>query len=141
MKIFKKVAMLCMALTLCLSVGATVACGGKDKGGNSTSSSITDEVTQDGYSFKVVNASGAPATGYKIQLCKKAPDGTLGACLMPVSVGADGTLSYKVTDKDTAYEIHVLDANGTALKKTEYVTTGDIPANYDGGELTVTVNK
>ncbi len=139
MKLWKKLATLAMALTLCVGVGAALTACGKDKD-NSSSSSLEQTQTSS-YEFKVVLKDGTtPAVGYKIQLCEKLANGELGSCESPVDVGADGTLTYEVTDTSKKYEIHVMEGN-KPLDATQFVTTGDIPANYDGGVITVTINK
>ncbi len=136
MKLLKKLAILAMALTLCVGAGAALTACGKDKD-TSTSSEQTQTAT---YNVKVVLKDGStPAIGFKVQLCEKLANGTLGSCEAPVEVNENGVAACKV-DPSKKYEIHIMEG-ATPLDPTEYVTTGDIPANYDGGTITVTVNK
>ncbi len=132
MKLFKKLAVLCMALTLCVGIGATVvACGGDEP---DTSSSATVE----GYSFKVLKKDGSPATGYSVYLCQS---GAPTICLMPVDVAADGTATIEVDDKTVGYDVH-LQLNGKDVSDLDFqASTKSIPANYDGGVITITLNK
>ncbi len=128
MKLFKKLAVVGMALTLCLGAGAALtAC---DKG---ESSEAASEATVKGYDFKVLMKNGDPAVGYQIQLC--IAGGT--TCLNPVNVGADGTLFYEA-DTTKSYEVHVMKDN-KQLAKTEYVAS-IIKENHTG-TITVTINQ
>ncbi len=127
MKLWKKLAVLGMALTMCFGVGAALsAC---DKGAGDSAS----EATVKGYDFKVVMKNGDPAVGYQIQLC--IAGGT--TCLNPVNVGTDGTLFYEA-DTTKSYEVHVMKDN-KQLEKTEYVASV-IPANHTG-VIDVKINK
>lgn len=56
MKVFKKMASVMLALTLCLGLFGLVACNKGD-----------DKAT--GYSFRVVDAENAPVVGATVQLC------------------------------------------------------------------------
>ncbi len=130
MKLFKKLAVLCMALTLCVGVGATMtACGGGNGDGTSSEAPFTN-----GYRFRVVNQDGSPATGYQVQICIA---GNASACLAPAKVDANGYVNYVVEDKTQAYEIHLLDANYEAVENFESLET--IPANYNGGVIVITL--
>ncbi len=131
MKLFKKLAILCTALTLCVGVGATVASCGGDKGGD-----VTSEATQEGYNFKVLKKDGTPAAGYQVQLCLA---GDAASCFMPVDVEEDGTVFYAV-DKTKEYEIHLM-LNGEQVSKLNFQTLSKIPANYDGGVIEIKLTK
>ncbi len=121
MKLFKKLAILGMALSLCFGAGAALtACG------DESDSSSQEQTTS--YSFKLLNADDTPAVGYKIQLCK-----TDGSCLAFKAVGADGKVSYPVNPTE-AYEVHVLNEND---EQVEFVGTKTLAANYDGGEISL----
>ncbi len=134
MKLFKKLATVCMAITMSFGVGmALTACD--DNGGNPTNSEQSANAT---YSFNVTK-NGAAAVGYEIQLCTKNADGSLGVCLSPVAVGEDGVAKISISDVNSVYEIHVM-KNGTPLEKDQYITSGDVPANYNGGAISVIVN-
>ncbi len=125
MKLFKKLAILGMALTLAIGTGAALtACGG-DGDGTSTSSSAQTTT----YTFKVLNADDTPAVGYQVQLCI-----TDGSCIAGIPVETDGTCEYEV-DGSVSYSIHVwtLD-NSTEMEFTGLKT---IPANYTGGEISL----
>ncbi len=116
MKILKKLAILVMALTLCVGFGGTMtAC---DKEGSSNSQ------TQKGYTFKVVNKDDTPAVGYYVQLCK-----TNGTCLEFVAVDEDGVILYALDDTSIDYEVHVLDANQDQVEFTGLKT---VTANHTG---------
>ena len=130
MKLFKKLAMLTMALALTFSVGALAACGGNEDSGSSTSSEQT-AVTS--YKFKVVKADGTAAAGVQVQLCK----GT-DFCAMPVMTDANGVADYAFPNSQAdAYSIHVWDA----AMANEYTVTGTATtsADYDGSEIVVTI--
>ncbi len=135
MKLFKKLAAICMALTMCFGLGmAFTACGGNDNPGAEQNYAAT-------YVFNVTK-NNAAAVGYQIQLCSKNADGTLGACEQPVDVGSDGIAKVGITDVSTAYEIHVMKDN-KQLGKDYYAISGlvDIPANYNGGTITIIITK
>lgn len=106
MKIFKKIAALCMAISLCVGVGAlATSCGGGDN--DASSSQQQNETT--GYLFKVVNADGSAASDVYVQLC----DGVSGICYGNVAVDETGSVLYNsTTAKDFpgagVYDIHVL---------------------------------
>lgn len=133
MKLFKKLATICVAITMCFGLGLTLtAC---DNGGNPTNSEQSANAT---YVFSVTK-NNAAAIGYEIQLCTKNADGSLGACLQPVAVGADGLAKIAISDVNSVYEIHVM-KDGSPLDKSKYITFGDVPANYNGDEISVIVN-
>ncbi len=135
MKLFKKLAVLCTALTLCAGVGATMsACG-------------EDAPAATAYQFKIVKADGSAASNYMIQLCDA--DGCDGG---PNTISdANGNVTFNIAAG--AYEIHVMDMatsnhaayeakyNGAALSLAdldgddkEYSIT---PSNY--GTITITL--
>ncbi len=130
MKFFKKLAVLCMALTLCFGVGSTFAACGDDKG--STSSSVQETIA---YKFKITTANDEPAGGYRVLLC----DST-GTCGMFQVADENGVVEYPASalpgsKTAAAYDIHVMppDINDstyldhTGLKKT--------PAEFGGAEI------
>lgn len=127
MKLFKKFAVTCLALTLCLGMASMVACGDKGNGnGNSQteSSSVVDssenesssesgssavQAQENAYNFLVKNADGSPAVGYKVQLCTTDDSKT---CYMP-SAQTDANGFVYITagpscPNPAAYEVHVL---------------------------------
>lgn len=131
MKLFKKIAMLTMALALTFSVGALAACGGN--GESSTPDSSTEQPAVSSYKFKVVNASGEAVSGVQVQLCK----GTA-FCAMPVMTDDNGVADYAFPEGlADAYSIHVWDA----AMAVEYTVTGTATtsADYDGSEIVVTI--
>lgn len=146
MKNITKLATLCMALLLSLGLGVMTACdntpaessspaASSETSSNSTPS--TDAATA--YSIQLIDESGAPLSGYAIQLCK----GTT-ACYNPCFTDANGMVSYsfpkinKVPTPD-AYDIHVWDADMTQ----EYTYSGDhtTPAEYDGTTIVLTLGE
>ena len=100
MKIFKKLAIVCLSLTMMAGVAAFTACG-NNNGNNNTNSETPATET---YNFKVVNADGTPAVGYVIQLC-------INTCTFSQPTNASGEVSYAGTEGAGAYEIHVFTAN------------------------------
>ncbi len=109
MKLFKKLATLCLSLTMCLGLGATIAaCGGDDA--STSSSSVQDEIA---YKFQIVKADDSPAEGYKVLLCKGDEN-----CGTPVAADANGIVNYPVSKlpgekKADAYDIHVMSAESS----------------------------
>ncbi len=118
MKIFKKLATIAMALSLCLGAGAAlVACGGKGGDTSSTGNSVTSEAPaelkpiENGYTFKVLNADGTPAVGYKVQLCDT------NGCKNSSTTDANGVAT--ITDAVVSageYEMHLLLWSDTSVK-------------------------
>jgi len=128
MKLFKKIAVLCMALTLCFGAGAALtACGGNDE----TSSS---EQTVTAYTFTVLNADGTAAKDINVQLCVL---GNAAACYMPMATDANGKVTYNPPGfpGEGEYEIHLLSKDlSTSLEFNGPVST---PTVY--GEITLTL--
>ena len=137
MKFLKKLAILCMALTLCAGFTSLTACGGT---GTSTESSANGETKYSpddvipvptdkaGYYFKVINADGTPAKDVKVQLCQGDK-----MCFDAVAVDANGDVCYVPTPGAGEYDIHVLGGEwGT--DNIEFTgattTTATYPANY-----------
>ena len=124
MKLFKKFASLCLALTFCVSLGAIASCGKTsapdDNSAPTTSDSIVNsetsvvpEVSEDAetsvapetseedepaiptvYTVIVLDASGAPVSGANVQFCSVDASGNLGVCYMPVATDANGICVY-----------------------------------------------
>ncbi len=138
MKLLKKLATLFMALTMCLGLGlALTACGDNEE------SSSSQQNNRSQYSFTVVKADTTPAVGYKIQLCK-----TSGECIPPVEVQADGIAKVSVSDTEISYVIHVVKGQNnqevtafTILSFNENESDYTIPANYQGGAITVIITE
>ncbi len=131
MKLFRKLAVLCMALTLCCGVGAAMAaCGEKDPAPSSTEAPASDvKPIENGYTFKLLKADGSPAAGYQIQICKE--DNSI--CLAPVVVAANGVANVVVENKTIPYAIHILDESYAPVEDFDGMSV--IPANYDGGVI------
>ena len=123
MKMFKKLAGLCLALTLCAGLGAIASCGGSSKDGDTSTSEAPAPATN--YEVTVLNADGTSATDVKVQFCAVNADGSLGMCYMPVAVDANGVCSYIPMGFPGVgvYEIHVLDSANQQLSLTEHVVT------------------
>lgn len=117
MKLFKKLAGLCLALTFCAGLCAVASCGGsKDKGDDSTPTTSEQPGEATSYTVIVLNADGTPAADARVQFCKVELDGTLGACYSPVTTDANGMCEYKDVmgfPGEGVYEIHVI---GKTLK-------------------------
>ncbi|MBE7101084.1 MAG: hypothetical protein E7364_05680 [Clostridiales bacterium] len=119
MKLFKKLAGLCLALTFCAGLCAVASCGGsKDKDTDKDSTPVTSEQPGEAtcYTVTVLNADGTPAADARVQFCKVESDGTLGACYSPVTTDANGMCEYKDVmgfPGEGVYEIHVI---GKTLK-------------------------
>ena len=99
MKLFKKLALLCTALTMVVGFGAMTACGG---GGSDDSSSVETPATA--YTITVLNANGSKAQDVMVQVCTA--DMTM--CLMPIPVDANGTAIISADEKE--YVVHVWDS-------------------------------
>ena len=128
MKLFKKIAMVTMALMLSFGTGAMIsACGGDN--GNGTSS----EQTENAYIFTVLNADGTAAVGVNVQLCAL---GNASVCYMPVATDANGKANYAPMGFPGAgeYEIHLLDEYNHPLEFDGPVST---PTIYS--EITLTL--
>lgn len=137
MKLFKKLAALCMAISLCACVGVFAAsCGGA--GGNSEQSSSEQQQTATGYLFKVVNADGTPAAStYAVQLCKG-----LELCYTPAFLDAKGEAVYNSTavigfPGEGVYDIHVL--GGDFMDSVEFDGPTQTPANYSAEYIVLTL--
>lgn len=126
MKIFKRLATVLMALTLCFGfAGALTACD--DEGGAGSSS---EQPANNAYVFTVVDKDGAPVKDAIIQLC--IPNGS---CLMAMpTTDANGKATFEAPEA-AVYDIHVWAAGMTQ----EYTLTGvtQTPATY--GAVTVTI--
>ena len=134
MKIFKKIAALCMAISLCVGVGAlTASCGG-----SSDSSSSEQTTTATGYLFKVVNADGTAAdTTYAVQLCKGDE-----MCFNPCFLDENGQANYNATTVTGfpgagVYDIHVL--GGEFMDNVEFDGAKQTPASYFSEYIVLTL--
>lgn len=122
MKLFKKLAGLCLALTFCAGLCAVASCGGsKDKGNDSTPTTSEQPGVVTNYTVIVLNADGTPAADARVQFCKVESDGTLGACYSPVSTDANGMCAYAPMGfpGEGLYEIHVIGAELASVVRTE----------------------
>lgn len=122
MKLFKKLAGLCLALTFCAGLCAVASCGGsKDKGNDSTPTTSEQPGEATSYTVIVLNADGTPAADARVQFCKVESDGTLGACYSPVSTDANGMCAYAPMGfpGEGLYEIHVIGAELASVVRTE----------------------
>ena len=100
MKLFKKLAGACLALTLCFGAFGLVACGEKEDNG------FTPQ--ENAYNFQVLNAEGEGVEGYKVLICL-----TGGACSPLMATDADGYVAISGVNLPVAntageYEIHVM---------------------------------
>lgn len=140
MKTFKKLAIFATALTLAFSFGAFAACGGGDKDNSSNSSPTesstpTENVNENAYTFIVKNADGSAAQNVSVQLCTY--NATYNACYAPVAVDANGISVYEPQSGFPGagiYEIHLLDDMNNQV---EFDGPTQTTAEY--GEITLTL--
>ncbi len=130
MKLFKKLAGACLALTFCFGMVGLVACGGKgDNGGDGSQANA--------YNFMVYTADQQPAAGYYVQMCTTDSSGT---CYNPVAIGADGKVSITKNEAscpaEAVYEVHILDNTYTPMETTETVYT---PATFSTEYIVITL--
>ncbi len=131
MKLFKKLAVLVMSLTLCVGFGATVAACGKDD------KPTAEQPAKDGYSIKVLDTEGNPFTDCAVSICTA--DGVY--CSKLLAPNAKGTAVFSGENLPTGgaaeYVVHVYNED-----MEEYDLTGDTttPAEFPNKILTVTVN-
>lgn len=122
MKLFKKLAGLCLALTFCAGLCAVASCGGsKDKGDDSAPVTSEQPGEATSYTVTVLNADGTPATGVKVQFCVVKDDGTLDGCYGAVSVDENGVCEYNPMGfpGEGVYEIHVINKELKDVVRTE----------------------
>lgn len=135
MKLFKKLAGACLAMTLCFGMASLVACGG-DKGDNSPVAKAN------AYNFLVYKADGSAAVGYKIQMCTVDGNAT---CYAPSTATDNNGFTYITTGSScpapAKYEVHVLlfseetyTEEQVALSSTVYT-----PVEYSTDFITVTL--
>ena len=123
MKLFKKLAGLCLALTFCAGLCAVASCGGsKDKDTDNDSTPVTSEQpgVVSNYTVIVLNADGTPATDVKVQFCI-IENGETQACYGAVSTDANGMCAYAPMGfpGEGVYEIHVIGKTLKDVVKTE----------------------
>lgn len=148
MKLFKKLAGLCLALTFCAGLCAVASCGGSSKDDDSTpvtseevggSENGTSEApgVYSNYTVIVLNADGTPATDVRVQFCYVQEDGTLGGCLSPVAVDSNGICEYNPMGFPGVgvYEIHVLPVGSS----TPLAVQADVRTEAAFGTYTVTL--
>ena len=136
MKALKKIAGICLALTLCFGIGALTACN--DNAGNTSSITSEQPTGASGYKFKVLNADGTPAVGYQVQLCILNSKGEQTACYMPIAVGENGQVTYAPQGFPGAgtYNIHVLDAKNAQV---EFEGAEKTPTEYNTEDIVLTL--
>lgn len=103
MKLFKKLAGACLALTFCFGMVGLVSCGDKDNGNGAP------QAKANAYNFLVYKADGSAAQGYNVQMCTT--DGS-GICYAPsAAIDANG-FTYVTTGMScpeaAIYEVHVV---------------------------------
>ena len=124
MKLFKKLAGLCLALTFCAGLCAVASCGGsKDKDTDKDSTPVTSEQPGEAtcYTVTVLNADGTPATGVNVQFCI-VENGKIQACYGAVETDANGMCEYKDVmgfPGEGVYEIHVINKELKDVVRTE----------------------
>ena len=105
MKVFKKMASVMLALTLCLGLFGLVACNKGD-----------DKAT--GYSFRVVDAENAPVVGATVQICSD-------MCLDQIT-DEKGEVFFEKCG-ELAWEIHVYVGGNTM----EFEGSNTTPTTYN----------
>ncbi len=102
-------------LTLCLAVVAVAfaAC-------------VSSAEEFDGsYTVTVVDESGNPVTGVDVQLCEVEEDGTLGLCLIAVTVDENGVaVITRGVVQDTVYHIQINNLEDGLTYEDVYTTAG-----------------
>ena len=134
MKLFKKLAIMTMALAFCCGGAALTACGGgDDTKDSSTPTESSVEQTAEAYTFTVLNADGSAAANVNVQLCAL---GNASVCYMPMATDTNGKVTYNPMSfpGKGEYEIHLFDASMNAVEFDGPVTT---PTVY--GEITLTL--
>ncbi len=118
MKAFKKLAGLCLGLTLCFGLCAFAACDKESAPESSSpaveSSSPADENEATAYVFTVLDKDGNPLKDYRVLLCYM--DGENESCLAPVTTDADGKAIVNPKQYGKAadvYDIHVMTATSS----------------------------
>lgn len=147
MKIFKKIAALCMAISLCAGVGALTACGGN----SGDDSSSVEQSQASGYLFKVVNANGEAVTTFSydndgttvenpiaIQLCEDE------LCYNPCFVDANGQANYNAATVsgfpgEGVYDIHIIGGGKYGADNLEFEGPTQTPANYSSEYIVLTL--
>ena len=151
MKILKKIAALCMAISLCVCVGVFAAsCGGA--GDSSATQSSEAPQTATGYLFKIVDKDGNAVTSYtcevagetvtnpiQVQLCQ----GTT-MCFMPVALDDNGQAIYNATTAmgfpgAGVYDIHILGGGEFGTDNLEFEGATQTPANYSTEYIVLTL--
>lgn len=132
MKLFKKLAGACLALTFCFGMVGLVACGGK--GGNDGNG---DGGQANAYNFMVYTADQKPAAGYFVQMCTTDSNPI---CYQPVAIGADGKVSITQNaascPAQAVYEVHIVDSTYSPVETTETVYT---PATFSAEYIVITL--
>lgn len=135
MKIFKKIAGLCLALTLCAGMMAFTACG--DGGNTPPASSSTPPASSEqpdtqqatGHKFRVLDKDGKPVAGVFIQLCTDK-----NCYFSETATDANGEVSYIGEAGEVVYDIHVYSVNpmnnpdGKEVKDFEFEGAAKTPA-------------
>lgn len=120
MKAFKKLASLCLGLTLCVGLCAFAACEKESTESSSSTppvsnSSLAEENEEaTAYVFTVLDKDGNPLKDYRVLLCYM--EGENESCLAPVTTDADGKAIVKPTDYGKTadvYDIHVMTATSS----------------------------
>ena len=142
MKLFKKLAIACLSLTMLAGFAAFASCGDKtnDNPANSnsnteSSSEVSSDVAQtEAFKFRVLKADGTPAVGYVVQLCNK-------TCAFSEATDENGEVSFAGGDGEVVYEIHVFSAlpqkGGKIVAHTGATST---PAEYSNDVIVLTLN-
>lgn len=127
MKVFKKLAGLCLALTLCSGICAFAACGESDPADSTPTQSTP--VVKEGYKFKIVDKDGNPVQGYYVQLCDDI------GCKTSSATDANGEVVFAPSSGAGVYDIHVF--TGSAQPNHNGLT--QTPAEYNSDVIVLTL--
>ena len=126
MKLFKKLAVACLSLTMFAGIGflttSATACGTQ-----------SESPATDTYKFKIVNADNTPAVGYVVQLC-------INTCTFSEPTNANGEVSYAGTEGAGAYEIHVFTAHPmNGGESVEFTGATHTPTEYSSDVIVLQI--
>ena len=134
MKLFKKLAGACLAMTFCFGMASLVACG--DKGDSAP------VARENAYNFLVYKADGSAAVGYKVQMCTT--DGE-GICYAPSAAIDSNGFTYITTGSScpapAVYEVHVLLVDEETYAEEQVALSEAVytPAEFSTEFITVTL--
>ena len=126
MKLFKKLAGACLALTLCFGAFGLVACGEKED----------DTPAANSYKFQVLTAQNEAAVGYRVLLCQGE------GCGIPQTTDENGYatvsgIALPVPDTAGEYDIHVM--GPTSSDYLDFSGVKTTPVSFSSSVITLTL--